>query len=141
MADRSRAGRLAAICCGLRLGWGLALVAAPGAVLRRTGADLGDDPFSRAVVRALGLRQATQAVLTLALAPGHPHAALELGLLADLSHGASDVAVSARPGRWRRAAAIDAALAGIFVVADLGSRPARVSAVGATGREPPQLRE
>ncbi len=118
MADSISTSRLPALCI-LRLGWGMALMALPDAVLRKAGTDLGHDPFSRTVVRALGLRQASQAVLTLALAPGRPGPVLGLGLLADLSHGVSDVLVSARPGRWQRAAAIDAALAGAFVLADL----------------------
>jgi hypothetical protein len=84
------------------------------------------DRCSRGVIRALGIRQLSQALLTGA----QPSAAvLLLGAEVDAAHAASMIALALCSGRWRRAALADAMIASRFAQAGAaaarwGNRPA-----------------
>jgi hypothetical protein len=87
--------------------WGAALFTAPGLVLDVTGGDPGDRA-SRLVMRILGVRQATQAVLS-GIGPTGP--VLALGVWVDVAHAATSVGLAVTDRRYTRPAAVDAAIA------------------------------
>jgi hypothetical protein len=91
-----------------RLGWGAALVLAPGPMVRTLGG--AETPRSRRVARVLGVRHLIQGLWERTSAPGR----LRLGSLVDASHALSAVALAVLDRRWRRAALADAALAMAF---------------------------
>lgn len=103
------------LALGLRAGWGAALVLAPADLLRVSGAPNG--PADRLIVRVLGARHVAEAILL-----RRPTAARRtLSASVDLVHGATMVMLAARLHRWRRAAALSAAVSLAFVT--LPSRP------------------
>ena len=72
------------------------------------------DRCSRGVIRALGIRQVSQALVMGA----QPSAAvLLLGAEVDAAHAASMVALALFSRRWRRAALADAVIASLFALA------------------------
>ena len=80
------------------------------------------DRCSRGVVRALGIRQLCQAIVTGA----EPSAAvLLLGAEVDAAHAASMVALALCSRRWRRAALADAMIASLFVLAGAAAARSR----------------
>lgn len=105
-----------------RLGWGLFLLAAPGAALRL----LGGCPTGRArtVVRVLGARHVVQAAVE--QRDGGRHRLLLAAV--DWAHAASGLVLAAVDRRWRRPALTDAALATGFGIST--ARPPRRIAGG-----------
>ncbi|MGH7612029.1 MAG: hypothetical protein ACREN4_08420 [Candidatus Dormibacteria bacterium] len=92
---------------GLRAALGLAHLLAPTMIAGRVvRGRLG--PGAQLAVRALGVRQLGQALLTSACPTP---AVLRLGGAADLLHAATMAGLALRGGRWRGAAAGEAALA------------------------------
>jgi hypothetical protein len=87
--------------------WGAAALSAPGLVLSRTGGDPADRA-SRLVMRILGARQVTQAVLS-GIAPTGP--VLALGVWVDVAHATTSVGLAVTDRRYTEPAAVDAAIA------------------------------
>ncbi len=85
---------------------GVALAALPAAISRRVAGP--GDPVPPALVRTLGLRMAAQAAAELATPQRR---VLWSGACVDLAHGASMLAAGSIWPRYRRSAAISAALA------------------------------
>lgn len=115
----------------LRAGWGSACLCAPGTVVRlATGRPA--DVATRRVLRVLGARHLVQAVVTgsCATAP-----VLAVGVLVDLTHASSALALAAVRPRRRREGLVDAGIA--LSWAALGRRD-----VAATGdvRQPADAR-
>jgi hypothetical protein len=94
----------------VRAGLGLLHLLAPGLASRH----LVSQPLgrgSRVAVRALGVRQLVQALVTV----GTPNTAvLSLGVGADAAHGASMLTLALFSRRWRRAALVEALIATAF---------------------------
>lgn len=90
----------------VRLSYALALLLAPGRVLKEFNAPTGTGP--RAIVRLLGFRHLGQ---TLAPALLSPHMALRAGAALDGLHAITDAVVAARQKDWRAAALFDATIA------------------------------
>jgi hypothetical protein len=104
----------------VRVGWGAALLAAPGVVLRVIGgADRASTP--KRVMRVLGARHLLQAFAEWRW--GAP--ARQVGVATDVLHGLSDVGFAVADRRWRRAALTDGAITFGFAVS---------GATGATAR-------
>jgi hypothetical protein len=95
--------------------WGAALFTAPGLVLDVTGGDPGDRA-SRLVMRILGARQVTQAVLS-GIGPTGP--VLALGVWVDVAHAATSVGLALTDRRYTRPAAVDATIASGWALAGL----------------------
>jgi hypothetical protein len=95
---------------GVRAVLGLVHLLAPGLASRH----LVSRPFGRGprvAVRALGVRQLAQALVTV----GAPNTAvLSLGVGADAAHGASMLTLALFSRRWRRAALVEALIATAF---------------------------
>ena len=104
-----------------RLGWGAALVLAPGPMVKALGG--ADTRRSRRVARVLGVRHLVQGLWERTSAPER----LRLGSLVDASHAVSAVTLALYDRRWRRAAVTDAAVAMTFGLG--GIQLARSSAV------------
>jgi hypothetical protein len=98
-----------------RAAWGVLLIAAPGGLLRATGA--ADRRAARTTMRVLGVRHLAQAALS-GLRPRRT--TVGVGSLVDALHAASDVAIAAVDPRYRRIAVIDAGIAATW--AWLGGR-------------------
>ncbi len=101
------AGRATSVAA-VRSGWGVLLVAAPGAVLASLPG-VQPTPSTKAVARVLGARQLTQGAAALA--------GSEIARRAwwvDALHAASMVALAAAVPAHRRLAAIDATIATAF---------------------------
>jgi hypothetical protein len=112
----------------LRAGLGAAQVLFPGLASR----PLVIQPLdrgSRGVIRVLGIRQLSQALVT----GTQPSAAvLLLGAEVDAAHAASMVTLALCSRRWRRAAVVDAMIATLFALvgaaaARSGGRPAALT--------------
>ena len=109
----------------LRAGLGAAQVLFPGLASRPLVIQPLDHG-SRGVIRALGIRQLSQALVT----GTQPSAAvLLLGAEVDAAHAASMITLALCSRRWRRAALADAMIASLFVLAGAaaarsGGRPA-----------------
>jgi hypothetical protein len=103
----------------IRLVYGAALLAAPGAVLRACGGP--DDGRARLYARVLGARQLAEGALL--LAHGEPAWALG-GAAVDGVHAISAVALAARTTRYRRLALLNAGGAAALTLAGVrgGSR-------------------
>jgi hypothetical protein len=95
--------------------WGATLFTAPGLVLDVTGGD-PDDRASRLVMRILGARQVTQAVLS-GIGPTGP--VLALGVWVDVAHATTSVALAVTERRYTRPAAVDASIATGWALAGL----------------------
>lgn len=93
-----------------RAAWGGVLLFAPGQLLRVGGPGFAT-PRAVAVARVLGARHVAQAAVT-ALTPTPAVAAL--GAVVDGLHAGGNVVIAAASARWRRTAAIDAAIAAAF---------------------------
>lgn len=97
----------------VRAGLGLVHLLAPGLASRH----LVSQPFgrgARVAVRALGVRQLAQALVTV----GAPNTAvLSLGVGTDAAHGASMLTLALFSRRWRRAALVEAVIATAFASA------------------------
>ena len=91
----------------LRAGWGLALLAVPGPVLRHVHG-VRVDRRSLIVARVLGARHLTQAVLS-GVDPSPE--VLAMGVWVDAAHGASAVGLAAVDHTRVRAGLLDAGLA------------------------------
>jgi hypothetical protein len=104
--------QVTAICRGA---YGLALLAAPHALVSRTGA--GASPGQCRVARVLGARQLVQAAMTWS---GRPDA-LAIGAMTDAVHGTSMVVLAAASPRLRRAALTEVATAAVFGAAGMSS--------------------
>lgn len=90
-----------------RLGWGLALFIAPGAML--TGFRATDDDRARVTLRILGARHVVQSLLC---GPRPSRTVAGLAAAVDVTHALSAIGFAALdPGR-RRIAVADAAVAG-----------------------------
>ncbi|MGH9103803.1 MAG: hypothetical protein ACRDYD_12605 [Acidimicrobiales bacterium] len=89
----------------IRAGWGVLLLAAPGAVLRAGGMGAHASPW-RSVVRVLGARHLAQALTE----PGAGRTSLRLGAAVDALHLLSDLALALADRRRRRPALSDAAV-------------------------------
>lgn len=98
----------------LRLGWGVALLAAPARVLRLLGGEPA--PASSLVVRLLGARHAVQAVAQLAVGPR----SLLPGTALDAVHAASMVVLARVDSTQRIPAERDALIEAGFVGLGLG---------------------
>ncbi len=96
-----------------RAAYGIALVAAPGPVLRHVH-DVTVDPTSIAVARVLGVRHLVQAALS-GLDPGPD--VLGLGVWVDTTHAASAVGLAVLDPNRRRAGLVDAGVAGAWALA------------------------
>lgn len=94
-----------------RLAWGITLLSAPGAVLRRAGGAQVDTPAAKRVARVLGGRHVLQAATELAIGRTS-----WLGVAVDASHALSMLALAAASPRWRRPALVSATAAGSFAV-------------------------
>ena len=86
----------------LRLSWGAALLARPGAVLAAAGVPA--DPTLTAVARVLGARHLLQAVVA---GPGAPLVLRRAGAAVDVLHVGTCVAAAVALPARRRAAAAD----------------------------------
>jgi hypothetical protein len=95
--------------------WGATALAAPGLVLRRSGGDPADRA-SRLVMRILGARQATQAVLS-GVSPTGP--VLALGVWVDLAHATTSLGLAVIDRRYSKPAAADASIATAWALAGL----------------------
>jgi hypothetical protein len=101
----------------LRGGLGAAQVLFPGLASRPLVLE-PLDRCSRGVIRVLGIRQLSQALVT----GTQPSAAvLLLGAEVDGAHAASMVALALCSRRWRRAALADAMIASLFVLAGVAA--------------------
>lgn len=110
-------------------------MAAPGALLRRTGGPADDDAGARRVVRLLGVRHLAQSGWE--LLDGRPTSA-NIGAAIDALHGASMAGLAVVSRRLRRPAALDAALAAVLGVAGLvGGRRCGVDGLGGGPRRSP----
>jgi hypothetical protein len=87
--------------------WGAAGLTAPGLILSGTGGD-PRDRASRVVMRILGARHATQAVLS-GIAPTGP--VLALGVWVDAAHAMTSLGLAITDRRYTRPAAVDATIA------------------------------
>jgi hypothetical protein len=87
--------------------WGATAFAAPGLVLSRTGGDPADRA-SRLVIRILGARHVTQAVLS-GVDPTGP--VIALGVWVDVAHATTSVGLAVTDRRYTKPAAVDAAIA------------------------------
>lgn len=105
---------LPAVAGVARLAWGTTLILAPGAVLVRWGAS--PDRRARTTLRVLGARHVLQSLVSGAQ-PGP--SALRRAALVDGSHALSGVGLALVDRRWRRAALLDAAVAGAWTGVDL----------------------
>lgn len=103
---------------GLRLAYGLALVARPGILVRPTREPNRDRLFM-IVVRVLGGRHIVQAVVT-GIFP--TRRVRRLGAVADALHAATDIGCAAAVPARRWAASIDAGVAVAFAAAALRNR-------------------
>jgi hypothetical protein len=109
----------------LRAGLGAAQVLFPG-LASRLLAVRPLDRGSRGVIRVLGIRQLSQALVT----GTQPSAAVLLvGAEVDAAHAASMITLALCSRRWRRAALVDAMIASLFALAGAaaarsGGRPA-----------------
>ena len=93
----------------VRVGYGVALLVAPGALIRLTGTP---SRGSRATARVLGVRHLAQAGATAAAQwadPGSP-GSFGLGAAVDLMHAASMIGLGAMDRRVRRTTFADAAM-------------------------------
>jgi len=99
--------------------WGALLLLAPAVPLRAlTG---GSEPAGGpTLLRVLGARHVLQAAATLAAPTAWT---LRLGAVADALHCASGLAFAAIDDRERRAALLDAAVAGAWAVASVRAAP------------------
>jgi hypothetical protein len=88
----------------VRLSWGAALVLAPGRVVVALGG--ADTAVSRRVERTLGARHLVQGTVELVAWPRWRR----LGVVVDLLHAATGVALAVGDERWRRPAALDATI-------------------------------
>jgi hypothetical protein len=114
----------------IRAAFGLSLLATPGAVLARTGAEV--DRRTLPLARGLGARQLAEALL-LRRRPG-PRPLLA-GAGVDLLHAASMLALALGSRRHRRTALTSAATASAFGLAGVWSaRVARERAIRSPGR-------
>jgi hypothetical protein len=95
--------------------WGAAGLAAPGLVLSGTGGDPGDRA-SRLVMRILGARHATQALLS-GIDPTGP--VLALGIWVDAAHAMTSFGLAITDRRYTRPAAVDATIATGWALAGL----------------------
>jgi hypothetical protein len=95
----------------VRLGWAIALLASPDALLSVSGGQAADR--SRAVAHLLGARHAVQGVAGLMDWPRTRRP----GIAVDLLHAASALALATLDRRWRRVALGDAAVATGFALA------------------------
>jgi len=121
------------LLCALRAGYGAALLAAPGAVVRLYSAGRSD-PRARAIARLLGARHLLQALVT---ADRPAPVVVALGAETDLAHAASMVLLAAADPPHRRPAMIDALAAGSFALAGaLTTRRARHPDAGAAVPSP-----
>lgn len=113
-----------------RTTWGIALLAAPG-LLVRTAAGRGQSS-TRAddVVRFLGGRHLLQVAVT---ATRTSATVLLVGAAADALHATSGVALAVLDARWRRPALLDAAMAAAFATAGLAAAR-RTAPAGPTSR-------
>jgi len=114
----------------VRTAWGLALLAAPG-VLVRIGAGRGESSTrTHDVARLLGGRHLVQAAVTVT----RPLPTVLLtGAAADALHAMSGVALGVLDARWRRPALLDAAMAAAFATAGLAAAR-RTALAGPTSR-------
>jgi hypothetical protein len=133
-----RPGRRPAVSPGkvlslVRAGVGIVDLVLPEALVRHlAGSQLSDR--GRRVVRVLGARQVTQALLS-----GHAptEAVLCLGAEADVAHAATMIVLAVLERRYRRAALCDAAIATAFAIAgataarSVRPEPAGTSRLGA----------
>jgi hypothetical protein len=111
MTGGEQPAKVAPLPLALRIGWGAALLIAPGTVLRLFGgADEGVAP--RRIMRVLGARHVVQAAAERA----GGRQAREIGTLVDLLHAGTSVGFGLANRRWRRAAWSDAAVTLVFVV-------------------------
>ena len=92
----------------VRTGWGLALVAAPRAVLARNGP--APSRTAVTVARLLGVRHLGQVASALLA----PTAAARPGALVDALHATTAAGLAVGSSRWRRFATADALLAAAF---------------------------
>jgi hypothetical protein len=95
--------------------WGAAAFTAPGLVLSRSGGDPADRA-SRLVMRILGARQVTQAVLS-GTAPTGP--VLALGVWVDVAHASTSLGLAVADRRYTKPAAADATIAAGWALAGL----------------------
>ena len=95
----------------VRLVWGAPLAAAPGRVVLALGG--ADTATSRRVERTLGGRHLLQGAVELAAWPRW----WRLGVVVDVLHASSGMALAACSARWRRPAALDASVTTAFAVA------------------------
>lgn len=107
----------ATVLCWVRGLWGLALLTAPDPLASAIGG-VSCDPPMRAVIRVLGAREATQAIVTV-LRP--QRGVLVGGVAVDTAHSASMVFLAAREPKLRRLAAVSAAAAGLFAAVGASS--------------------
>ncbi|SCL37828.1 hypothetical protein GA0070624_6005 [Micromonospora rhizosphaerae] len=98
-----------------RLVWGGTLSAVPRRVLRRLGRPTG---LAVATLRVLGVRHLAQAALTLRRPTP---AVLTVGAAADGLHALTAVALAGVDRRQRRLALLDTAIAGGWMLLDLGA--------------------
>jgi hypothetical protein len=112
--------RLARLLPAVRAGYGMALLCAPGPVIRRcTGKPANRRTLTGA--RVLGARHLAQAALTARATP----AVQGVGAIVDALHAASMMLLAAADAELRRAAGIDAAVASGFAAASTAARLAR----------------
>ena len=97
-----------------RAGWGAALLLAPGAVLALAPPEQRRSPAARAGLRVLGVRHLGQAA---AVARWPRPRVRRLGAVVDVLHAASGVGLAVLAPRWRRNAAVDAAVTTVLAVA------------------------
>lgn len=97
----------------VRTGWALALLAAPGPVVRVVGGR--DEPASRWVVRVLGARHLVEAAVEIR----HGRGVRRAGAAIDGIHSCTAMAFGLADRRWRRPALIDAGVAAAFAALGL----------------------
>jgi hypothetical protein len=110
MTIEAQASATSPVGLAARIGWGSALLAAPDLVFRLLG-DADDNRRARRILRLLGARHLLQAAAEWRFAGP----ARRAGVAVDSLHAASDIGFAVIDQRWRRAAAIDAAISIGFV--------------------------
>lgn len=95
----------------IRISWGVTLLVGPAQMLRTFGG-ADDGRGARFVMRILGVRHLVQAGLEYRFGGR----ARKVGVYVDLLHGATSVGFGLFQPTWRRAAFIDAGVAGGFAV-------------------------
>ncbi len=114
----------------VRAAWGLALITAPGLMVRIAGGGGGSPRRVVVVVRILGGRHLVQAAVT---ATRPAATVLLLGAAADGLHATSGVALGVLDARCRRPAFLDATVAAAFATAGL-TAARRAALAGPTSR-------